>query len=32
MIHVETVMGYRRASDDTWDYMLDHDRHVGFIR
>jgi len=32
MIHVETVMGDRRQEADAWDFMLDHDRHIGYIR
>jgi carboxyl-terminal processing protease len=32
VIHVQTVLGDSRKSDDTWDYMLDHDRHIGYIR
>jgi carboxyl-terminal processing protease len=31
-VHVETVLGDRRKSDDTWDFMLDHDKHLGYIR
>ncbi len=22
----------RRKTDDTWDFMLDHDKHIGYIR
>ena len=32
MIHVETVLGDRRKADDSWDFMLDHDKHIGYIR
>jgi carboxyl-terminal processing protease len=32
MIHVETVMGDRRKPDDSWDFMLDRDKHIGYIR
>lgn len=32
LIHVETVLGDKRKADDTWDYMLDHDKHIGYIR
>jgi carboxyl-terminal processing protease len=32
VIHVETVMGDRRKADDSWDFMLDHDKHIGYIR
>ena len=31
-VHVETVLGDRRKSDDSWDFMLDHDKHIGYIR
>lgn len=32
LVHVETVLGDRRKADDTWDFMLDHDRKIGYIR
>jgi len=32
LIHVETVLGYRRADDDTWDYMLEGDKRIGYVR
>jgi carboxyl-terminal processing protease len=32
IVHVDTVLGDTRNSDDTWDFMLDHDRHIGYIR
>lgn len=32
VIHVETVLGDRRKADDSWDYMLDHDKRIGYIR
>lgn len=32
VIQLETVRGERRKDDDTWDYMLDHDRKIGYIR
>jgi carboxyl-terminal processing protease len=32
LVHVETVLGDHRKSDDTWDFMLDHDKHIGYIR
>ncbi len=25
-------MGDRRKGDDAWDFMLDHDKHIGYIR
>lgn len=32
IIQVETVMGDRRNSDDSWDFFIDHDRKVAYIR
>ena len=32
LVHLETVMGDQRKSDDSWDFMLDHDRKIGYIR
>ena len=32
MIHVETVLGDRRTADDKWDFMLDHEKRIGYIR
>jgi carboxyl-terminal processing protease len=32
LVHVETVLGDRRKSDDTWDFMLDPDKKIGYIR
>lgn len=32
VIEVETVLGDRRLDDDRWDYMLDHDKKIGYIR
>jgi len=31
-IHVETVLGDRRKPDDTWDFMLDPAKRIGYIR
>ena len=31
-IHVDTVLGDTRKGDDTWDFMLDRDKHIGYIR
>jgi len=31
-IHVETVLGDRRKPDDTWDFMLDHEKRIGYVR
>jgi carboxyl-terminal processing protease len=32
MVHIETVLGDHRKSDDAWDFMLDHDKRIGYIR
>lgn len=32
MIHVDTVLGDRRTESDAWDFLLDHDKGVGYIR
>jgi carboxyl-terminal processing protease len=32
LIHVETVLGDRRLPNDSWDYLLDHDKRIGYIR
>jgi len=32
VIQVETVLGDRRDSRGHWDYMLDHDKRLGYIR
>jgi carboxyl-terminal processing protease len=31
-VHIETVLGDKRKNDDSWDFMVDHDKHIGFIR
>ena len=31
-VEVETVLGTRRKSDDNWDYMVDPDSKIGYIR
>ena len=31
-IDVPSVMGDNRKADDTWDYMLDHERKIGYVR
>jgi carboxyl-terminal processing protease len=31
-IHVETVMGDHRKADDTWDYFLDPERRIAYVR
>ena len=32
IIHLETVLGDRRDDHDRWDYMLDRDKRIGYIR
>lgn len=32
VIYVETVLGDQRKEDDHWDYMLDHEKHIGYLR
>ncbi|MEX0676161.1 MAG: S41 family peptidase [Pirellulales bacterium] len=32
VVHVDTVLGDARKSDDSWDFMLDRDKHIGYIR
>jgi len=32
IIEVETVLGDRRNDSDQWDYMLDHEKKIGYIR
>ncbi len=32
IIDVPSVLGDRRKPDDTWDFMLDHDQKIGYIR
>ena len=31
-IQLDTVLGDRRKKDDTWDFMLDHDKKIGYVR
>jgi carboxyl-terminal processing protease len=31
-VHIETILGDKRNGDDSWDFMLDHDKHIGFVR
>ncbi len=31
-VFVETVLGYRRNADDSWDYFCDANQHIGYIR
>ncbi len=32
IIRLETVLGNQRGPDDQWDYMLDHDLRIGYVR
>ncbi len=32
VIHIDTVLGDKRKSDDAWDFMLDADKKIGYIR
>ena len=32
MVHVDTVLGDRRKADDTWNFMLDDEKKIGYIR
>lgn len=32
LIHVETVLGYERQSDDSWNFLADPSRRIGYIR
>ncbi len=32
VIHLETVLGDKRGEDDRWDYFLDHDLRIGYVR
>ncbi|MCE9547011.1 MAG: S41 family peptidase [Planctomycetia bacterium] len=32
IVHVETVLGERRKGDDSWDFMLDAKKRIGYIR
>ena len=32
IIHVDTVMGNSRKSDDTWDFMLEPKQSIGYVR
>jgi C-terminal peptidase prc len=31
-IEVESVLGYRRKADDSWDFLVDHKNKIGYIR
>jgi carboxyl-terminal processing protease len=32
VIHVQSVLGISRKDDDTWNYMLDQDKKIGYVR
>ena len=32
VVHVETVLGDRRRDDDSWDYFLDREAGIGYVR
>ena len=32
MIHLDTVLGDHRKADDSWNFMLDPERRIGYIR
>lgn len=32
VIHVQTVLGDHRKTDDSWDYMLDAKKRIGYVR
>jgi len=32
IVQLETVLGDQRKGDDRWDFMLDHDKRIGYIR
>jgi carboxyl-terminal processing protease len=32
LVHLETVMGDHRKDDDSWDFMLDPEKGIGYIR
>jgi carboxyl-terminal processing protease len=32
VVHVQTVLGDRRKADDSWDFMLDVEKRIGYIR
>ncbi len=32
VIHVQSVLGISRKSDDTWNFMLDSDKKIGYLR
>ena len=32
IVEVESVLGYKRKKDDAWDYMIDPENKIGYIR
>jgi len=32
IIHVQSVLGASRKEDDTWNFMLDNDKKIGYLR
>lgn len=32
IVHVETVLGDTRKEDDSWDFMLDRENKIGYVR
>lgn len=32
VIELDSVMGDHRKADDSWDFMFDHDRKIGYVR
>lgn len=32
VVQLETVMGDSRREDDSWDFFLDHERRIGYVR
>jgi len=32
VIHIQTVLGDHRNTDDTWEFMLDRDKQIGYVR
>jgi carboxyl-terminal processing protease len=32
LIRVETVLGDRHKPDDTWDFLIDHEKRIGYVR
>ncbi|MGD9722067.1 MAG: S41 family peptidase [Pirellulales bacterium] len=31
-VHIDTVLGHHRLPNDAWDFMLDHDKKIGYVR